>query len=96
MQYCASAKLLDRGRQDFDVRCGGEEFKQPRKLCAIPWLAEAVADFGQNPVGRDQRAGWPPGEFQSASVKIVGWVQQCDEIGRISKNRSHCFGAPWR
>jgi len=74
VQYCASAKLFHGGRQDFDVRCGGEEFKKSRKFCAIPWLAEAIADFGQNPVGRDQQAGWPPGEFQGASVEIVDWV----------------------
>ena len=96
VECCARAKLFDARRQNFDVRCGGEELKQSRKLRAIPWLAKAVAHFGQNPVGGDQRARGPSGEFQSASVEIVGWVQERDEIGRVGKNCSHCFGAPCR
>jgi len=96
VECCARTKLFDARRQYLDVRCGGKEIKKTRTLCAVTWLAEGVADFGQNPVCRDERAGGPPGQFHGAGVEIVGWVQQRDEIGRIGENRPQSFGAPWR
>jgi len=82
---CARTELLDARRQHFDIRCGCEKFEKTRKLCAVPWLAECVAHFGQNPVGRDKRAWWPAREFQGARVEIVRRVQKGDKAGRVGK-----------
>ena len=94
VECCARAELFDARGQKFDVRCGCEKFKKSGKLCAVSWLAEAVADFRENPVGRDKRAGWLPRKLPGARMEIVRRVQQRDEIDRVGENRSHCFGAP--
>ena len=63
---------------------------------AVADFAQAVGEFGDDPVGGDAELPVVAAEGGGAQVQRIGAVENRKEKERVGKDRLHLRGRPWR